>query len=44
MSIVKPNILELDLEDLEIFDNFIVDWYNHDPVTTLHEYQPDIEV
>ena len=44
MSIVKPNILEQEVEDLEIFENFIVDWVNHDPVITLDEYQPDIEV
>ena len=44
MSTVKPEIFILEIEDLEVFENFIVEWVNHDPVVPLHQYRPDIEV
>ena len=44
MFIVKPEIFILEIEDLEVFENFIVEWVNHDPVVPLHQYHPDTEV
>ena len=44
MSIVKPEMFILEIEDLEVFENFIVEWVNHDPVVPLHQYRSDIEV
>ena len=41
---VKPKMFILEIEDLEVFENFIVEWVNHDPVVHLHQYRPDIEV
>ena len=44
MLIVKPEMFILEIEDLEVFENFIVEWVNHDHVVPLHQYRPDIEV
>ena len=42
MSIVKPEMFILEIEDIEVFENFIVEWVNHDPVVHLHQYRSDL--